>query len=739
MSLDLSLKNPEINFNSGLELLPVYEFGDFQLQTVPRLLLEHGQELPLTPKAVSTLCVLVGRSGQVVSKEELMRIVWPDAIVEESNLAQYLHVLRKTLGTMPDGRPYIETLKRRGYRFNGVVRNGSGPSRNGHTLSAEDAVTRGDNDEGQYHKRSIASPILIASVVIACLFVGLFAAFKTDLVSGRDPQKPAAEVIVTPLTSGENVTQTTISHDGMHFVYSDYDGDDCRLILQATDGSSRSEIISRFAGQIQNLSFTPDDTEVYFVVSGKSAGDDGLYKISVKGGSPVKVLRTVTSPVSFSSDGSKMVFVRNGPSDGGRMQVVQASADGSGETVLLDERPGERLSPNAALSHDGLFVVFGSITRNFPIVCSLMKLNIEDRLVTPLTNEQWDSCYRIAIGRDDKGMAFVGTRHGDAFSTRRDQVYFLEFGSPESRRLTGDGNWHDPMSLGMTGADEIIALPLNRISQLWAIDQDGSPATAEQITQGQSDGRGGIVSTPDGKVVFVARDGDGNAIFDMDADGQNRRRIVGSPTMQELRGSSDGSFFVYAEQQNDLTQLFRIDRSGGDRRQLTFGNSSKIDSSISPDGKWIVYTDAASDGSRSIFSLRRIPAGGGSSEILSGGYCGVPHYSNDGRFISCWSDDKIKILSADNGSVVSEFTAEAAFISNTGAHWSTDDQYLVYRVIKNAATNLWRQPIKGGDPESLTRFPKGDLYNFSYSFDGKKIYLSRGTQIRNAILIRNFR
>ena len=51
-----------------------------------------------------------------------MQKIWADTIVEESNLAQYLHVLRKTLGATSDGKPYIETLKRRGYRFNGVVR-----------------------------------------------------------------------------------------------------------------------------------------------------------------------------------------------------------------------------------------------------------------------------------------------------------------------------------------------------------------------------------------------------------------------------------------------------------------------------------------------------------------------------------------------------------------------------------------------------------------------------------------
>jgi len=682
--------------------------------------------------------VLVGRSGQVVSKDELMQIIWPDAIVEESNLAQYLHVLRKTLGTMPDGRPYIETLKRRGYRFNGVVHNCSGPSRNGHTRATEDAVIHGGHEEGQQRKRLIASPILIASIVIACLFFSVFAALKTDLVGGREPQKSAAEVIVTPLTSGENVTQTTISHDGKHFAYSDYDGNDCRLILQATDRSSRSEIISRFPGQIQNLSFTPDDMEIYFVISGKSADDDGLYKISVNGGSPLKVLQTVTSPVSFSADGSKMVFVRSGPDASGRQQIVESAPDGSGEVVLLDERNDEKLAPNAALSHDGRFVVFGSITRNFPIVCSLVKLDINDRSITPLTNEGWDSCYRVALSRDDSAIAFVGTRHNEAFSTRRDQIYYLQLGHGESRRLTGDGNWHEPMSLGITDAGDIIALPLNRISQIWRADSDGGLSSAEQITQGQADGRSGIVPTTDNKVDFLARDGDGSAIFEVDTDGNNRRRIIGTSTMQELRADAQTRFLIFAEQQDDLTQLFRTDRNGGDRRQLTFGKSSKIDSSVSPDGKWIVYAAAVFDGPRPVSSLRRIPADGGPPEILTNEDCGVPHYSHNGRFISCSSDVQIKVLSADSGELIREFIPEGSFLSNSGARWSPDDKYLVYRVIKNAATNLWRQPIDGGQPEPLTKFPKGDLYNFAFSTDGMKVYLSRGTQIRNAILIRGF-
>ncbi len=130
MSLDLTLKNREFNFkvvNSHQH--KVYEFENFRLDASTLLLYRSGEQVLLTPKAVETLIALIESQGEVISKEELMQKIWFDTIVEESNLAQYLHVLRKTLCETSDGKSYIETLKRRGYRFNGavrVVKNGNG-------------------------------------------------------------------------------------------------------------------------------------------------------------------------------------------------------------------------------------------------------------------------------------------------------------------------------------------------------------------------------------------------------------------------------------------------------------------------------------------------------------------------------------------------------------------------------------------------------------------------------------
>lgn len=96
-----------------------YEFGSFRLDPQKRLLLRDGEPVPLTPKTFETLLVLVQNSGQSISRDELMKMVWPDSFVEESNLTQNIFILRKALGS---DKRYIVTLPGRGYQFVEPVR-----------------------------------------------------------------------------------------------------------------------------------------------------------------------------------------------------------------------------------------------------------------------------------------------------------------------------------------------------------------------------------------------------------------------------------------------------------------------------------------------------------------------------------------------------------------------------------------------------------------------------------------
>src|SRR5277367_3019183 len=97
-------------------------FNSFVLDCEQRVLWKEGEAVPLSPKVFETLDLLVQSGGRIVTKQEFMKTLWPDSFVEDGNLTQNIFILRKVLGSSEDGRPYIETFSRRGYRFVGTVR-----------------------------------------------------------------------------------------------------------------------------------------------------------------------------------------------------------------------------------------------------------------------------------------------------------------------------------------------------------------------------------------------------------------------------------------------------------------------------------------------------------------------------------------------------------------------------------------------------------------------------------------
>ena len=100
----------------------LYEFGPWQVDPRKLQLSRDGDTVPLPPKAAEILLVMLARGGETVSKDELMRSVWPNAFVEESNLTQNIFLLRKALGETAQHSSYIITIPGKGYRLVAEVR-----------------------------------------------------------------------------------------------------------------------------------------------------------------------------------------------------------------------------------------------------------------------------------------------------------------------------------------------------------------------------------------------------------------------------------------------------------------------------------------------------------------------------------------------------------------------------------------------------------------------------------------
>src|SRR5215469_6615891 len=99
------------------QLKELYEFGPFRVDPGKEILLRAGEPVPLTPKTFQILLVLVRHSQEVVTKDDLMKAVWPDTFVEEANLSRNIFMLRKALGESLPDRRYIVTVPGQGYRL----------------------------------------------------------------------------------------------------------------------------------------------------------------------------------------------------------------------------------------------------------------------------------------------------------------------------------------------------------------------------------------------------------------------------------------------------------------------------------------------------------------------------------------------------------------------------------------------------------------------------------------------
>lgn len=693
MSLDLTLKNREFNFNvTKYSQHKVYEFEDFRLDTATKLLYRCGEQLVLTPKAVETLIALVEHEGTVIAKEDLMQEIWADTVVEESNLAQYLHVLRKTLGNTSDGKPYIETLKRRGYRFNGSVRvvssegsfssqsdvggelavppatrsQAANPQRverrgnlqalrhvdasreTGHSLNVErsgniysvaDWRREPTADTAQPFvpptRSRLLSPLVLVVLVIGSVLgaLGIYR-FSTRGESVGSAGVPFLGSDMTRLTTtGRSKRGGAISPDGKYVAHIISGPDGESLWVRQVAVANDMQLAPASQSYLVWVTFSPDSNFVYYLALERDKGETELFRVPVLGGLIAKVANDVGAP-SISPDGTKFAFMVMNQEES---RLIITNTDSPG--LLMTRSAPDHLNPNEVVL----------VSRKNPDYLNMF-------WYAPAWSPDGKSIAFPVNQSDEKGryetvMAVdVETRVERRLTDERwqqvGQARWLADGLVVSASETSNGPnqlWHISLPGGSASritrdVNDYQHLSLTTDGKILAVIQNhtvsniwtlGESSTSSKQIMSEAGWLNELVWLPDGRLAYTSNAGGSSDIWTMNADGSDVRQLtVGANARLGLAFTVDGKQFIFAAERDGKYNLWRMNMDGSGMERITNGDS-ELYPQCTPDGRWIVYQSGGN-----YPTLRKMPIEGGESIELTKTTASRPSISPDGKFVA---------------------------------------------------------------------------------------------------------
>jgi Tol biopolymer transport system component/DNA-binding winged helix-turn-helix (wHTH) protein len=536
-----------------------YLFGEFQLDTTEGVLRQSGEILPLAPKVLQALELLVRNAGRVVSRTEMVDTLWPDSFVEESNLTVTISMLRRVLGDTENETIFIETVPKRGYRFVPKVTNSS---------------------------------------------------------SVRPGRASFTSMQIIRLTHNGHVLDVGISPDARLLAYVRIEAGRYSLWIWNLESDEKRQLLPPSPALCWGLRFTHDQQDLFYITTEPNSTISVLHRMPVAGGESQQLVVNLDATIALSPDGLQIAFVRCYPGQH-RDVLIVAEVDGSGEREIAERRHPEKFCFAAASwSPDGKTIALGA-SRNNEMEFAMLGVPVAGGAPRELLQWDWQDMRAVEWSEDGSGLFFSATAQG----ANSLQIWRFSCGDGSTQRITNDPNNYEQISVaeraealvtmqvepraniwigpprgasrrltsGRTeGYDGLAALSSKRIvyastenqqADLWSVNVDGTESHRLTYDSGFLPS----VSREKGLVTYVSAHGHTRHIWCMDSTGSHKRQLTSGAGESHPSISPDGSWVVYTPLGQGRNTLWRVGTDGGVPLQLT-RESLAIKPVISPDG-----------------------------------------------------------------------------------------------------------------------------------------------------------
>jgi Tol biopolymer transport system component/DNA-binding winged helix-turn-helix (wHTH) protein len=543
---------------------PAYAFGPYRLLSAKRVLLRDTTPVPLTPKAFETLLFLIEHRDQVVTKEELLRSVWTDVIVEEGNLTQQIFLLRKALDDSADGHGYIATVPRIGYRF------------------VADVVCEPELEpvRARFGRRGWLVVAAVATAAAGAVFIDA----RIRSGTAAPPQLTFAKV------TGEPGVEAfpTFSPDGQFFIYAqgpiDYPGES-DIYMGRVGGARPVNLTPESRGADTQPALSADGQYIAFR-SERMGG--GIFRMRVTGESVQRVTGTGYNP-TWSPDGKRLAYSTQSTA----ASPYARGAVGEVWTVDVHSGASKRIAAGDAMqphwSPHGHRIAYWGKRAIYTVPASGGEsAQVSEASATRPGEFPWNPVW----SHDGKYLYFSSNRGGSMNFWRVpiDELSGRVLGTPQP--ITAPTTFAAHLSVSASG-DRIAfaSLPIRASIQRIDFDPASGRVLGEPIAVTKdSDSWVWPEPSPDGRFLAfhsgpLTRAED---IFVSARDGSDLRQLTEDPMADRVaRWSSDGQQIAFYSMRSGSWNIWTIKADGSGLRQVTSvrEGQSAIFPAWSPDGR----------------------------------------------------------------------------------------------------------------------------------------------------------